>query len=502
MSDIATDPAFHNVVDYATSPITMRSGGFGFIQTAQAQPGDTDSSGSALPHRLAKVYEHIHNTVSYQQRLFQDWTITTGNQVPFGDDDVQPLRGEPIVVPMETGLSYATLTVNWTAPADFDVRLLPPAGQPSGTIESSRSPTNQVFRIKDPKAGDWTVALNGPKGQEIMVLLSGTSLARGFLRPVLDVPRTPLGMKTGEVPEPLQPGDSVPLALLLFGDGPIKGAQVRASVRSRLSDDQNIDLTDDGKGPDEKSNDGIYTGVITNTQQGGAFDIEAVASWTGAGGVARHRYFSTALSVRELDSDGDGISDDNEFRSGLDPTNPKDAEEDQDRDGLDSWKELYIGTNPLKRDTDEGGVDDGTEVYNGSNALDPSDDARSPQDSDGDGMTDLWETTFGLDSNNADDAEEDADRDGLSNKAEFDAHTSPTQRDSDRDGVDDNTEVELGSDPTDGRPIDEEPTQPGSVPSKGSSSLLCWVLVILLLLVLLIVLSWNQRLRVAAKGTA
>ena len=68
--------------------------------------------------------------------------------------------------------------------------------------------------------------------------------------------------------------------------------------------------------------------------------------------------------------------------------------------------------------------------------------------------------------------------------------------------ITDNTEVELGGDPTDGRTIDEKPTQPGSVPSKGSSGLLCWVLVIILLLVLLVVLSWNQRLRAAAKGTA
>lgn len=46
-------------------------------------------------------------------------------------------------------------------------------------------------------------------------------------------------------------------------------------------------------------------------------------------------------------------------------------------------------------------------------------------DSDGDRMTDAWETTYGLDPNNAEDADGDLDNDGFSNYDEFIAKTDP-----------------------------------------------------------------------------
>ena len=68
-------------------------------------------------------------------------------------------------------------------------------------------------------------------------------------------------------------------------------------------------------------------------------------------------------------------------------------------------------------------------------------------DSDDDGMTDVFELTYGLNTMR-DDASADADSDGLSNFAEFDAHTSPNDIDSDDDGLSDHREViELLTDP-------------------------------------------------------
>jgi OmpA-OmpF porin, OOP family len=101
-----------------------------------------------------------------------------------------------------------------------------------------------------------------------------------------------------------------------------------------------------------------------------------------------------ALVGGELDSDGDGLTDDREREIGTDPFNPDtdgdgltDGEEvlthntdplnpDSDYDGLTDGAEVKVyKTNPLDPDTDDGGVYDGHEVIeDGTDPLDPSDD--------------------------------------------------------------------------------------------------------------------------------
>ena len=75
-------------------------------------------------------------------------------------------------------------------------------------------------------------------------------------------------------------------------------------------------------------------------------------------------------------------------------------------------------------------------------------------DADGDGMDDLWEDMNGLDSTR-DDAQEDADGDGLPNIGEYRADTDPQKTDSDGDGAGDLYEMYQ---PTD--PLDDESTPP------------------------------------------
>lgn len=69
-------------------------------------------------------------------------------------------------------------------------------------------------------------------------------------------------------------------------------------------------------------------------------------------------------------------------------------------------------------------------------------------DSDGDGMSDVWEDLYGLDKL-ADDSNGDGDNDLLTNLEEYTARTSPTNPDTDGDGFSDGNEVALGSDPLD-----------------------------------------------------
>lgn len=66
------------------------------------------------------------------------------------------------------------------------------------------------------------------------------------------------------------------------------------------------------------------------------------------------------------DSDGDGLSDDEEAELGTDPDSA-----DSDGDGFDDGDEVGRGTDPLDEDTDGDGDSDGEEIACGSSPLDP-----------------------------------------------------------------------------------------------------------------------------------
>jgi hypothetical protein len=71
----------------------------------------------------------------------------------------------------------------------------------------------------------------------------------------------------------------------------------------------------------------------------------------------------------------------------------------------------------------------------------------SGADTDGDGMLDAWEIDHGLNPNDAADAAQDLDGDGLTNRQEFFAGTDPRNPDSDGDGLADGQETRLNTDP-------------------------------------------------------
>ena len=59
-------------------------------------------------------------------------------------------------------------------------------------------------------------------------------------------------------------------------------------------------------------------------------------------------------------------------------------------------------------------------------------------------MPDAWERAYGLDPNNAADASQDPDHDGLSNLQEYQAGTNPWKADSNGDGIPDWWAVKYG----------------------------------------------------------
>jgi hypothetical protein len=71
------------------------------------------------------------------------------------------------------------------------------------------------------------------------------------------------------------------------------------------------------------------------------------------------------------DRDGDTMPDDWEVYSGLNHTDPSDGAGDSDGDGLSNAAEYSWGTDPRNPDSDGDGFPDGVEVNAGSNPLDP-----------------------------------------------------------------------------------------------------------------------------------
>jgi hypothetical protein len=124
-----------------------------------------------------------------------------------------------------------------------------------------------------------------------------------------------------------------------------------------------------------------------------------------------------------LDSDGDGLSDDDENRLGTDPNNP---------------------------DTDGDGLLDGFEVRNGFDPLLPGEELL---DSDGDGLNNLEEQAAGTNPNNPD-----TDGDGLTDAEEIMIGTDPLNSDTDGDSI---------LDQTDNCPLTVNPSQADVVHPNG-----------------------------------
>ncbi|MBU2997934.1 gliding motility-associated C-terminal domain-containing protein, partial [Cellulophaga baltica] len=121
------------------------------------------------------------------------------------------------------------------------------------------------------------------------------------------------------------------------------------------------------------------------------------------------------------DCDNDNLTTDEETALGTDPNNS-----DSDNDGLQDDEELALGTDPTDPDTDGDTILDGQEVLDNTDPLD---------DCDHDGGTALPDS--------------DCDADGLTTSEEDAIGTDPDNEDSDGDTISDGQETIDGTDPLD-----------------------------------------------------
>ncbi|MCC6621404.1 MAG: hypothetical protein IT385_09115 [Deltaproteobacteria bacterium] len=185
-------------------------------------------------------------------------------------------------------------------------------------------------------------------------------------------------------------------------------------------------------------------------------------SGTGEGAL----WTDTTVFVHFVDRDGDGLSDDFEVASGLDPDVANATSADGDDDGLDDAEEDALGTRGDVADSDGDGLDDGDETATSARAADSDgdgvadgtevEDGTDPTkvDSDGDGLTDGDEKARGTSGKSS----ADADDDGLPDDRERALGTDPAVADSDGDGLSDGEEI-AGWRDGDGKPC-SVPTDP------------------------------------------
>jgi hypothetical protein len=200
-------------------------------------------------------------------------------------------------------------------------------------------------------------------------------------------------------------------------------------------------------------------------------------------GLNNREEFVAGSDPNNWDSDGDGLPDGWEVEASLDPTDPADAEQDNDYFGGEEYAQysqvdppytnydeyyrlyaidaetgenIYIPTNPNNPDTDGDSILDPDDVFpwedgdvEGDPIVGPPDgEGPGPQvpptDSDGDGILDWNEAFIGTDPFNPD-----TDGDGLSDPQEIARYLDPNDWDSDNDMLIDGVE-EAGGTSTDG----------------------------------------------------
>ena len=204
-----------------------------------------------------------------------------------------------------------------------------------------------------------------------------------------------------------------------------------------------------------------YSGVDSDND--GIGDTPYLIYVTGAPEV--YYDYKPLMYPPNIDTDGDGLLNSEEYDLGNDGYLTNVTNPDSDYDGLSDYDEWINLANPWDPDTDNDSMPDGWEVLNSLNVIDGNDNitdadndgisnlnefiyGTNPQmaDTDLDGMPDGWEFDNSLNLF-ANDAMEDPDLDTILNYYEYLNGTDPRNNDTEFDGMPDGWEINNSLDP-------------------------------------------------------
>lgn len=175
----------------------------------------------------------------------------------------------------------ANFVLTWGGSSELRLSLIDPNGVeisgsgPSITYTPAYPFFNAMvesYEVEMPKAGDWTLRVEGVDAAEeeyqVVTFLEGDSLSS----------ITTQYTETDE--DSYGKDDTITISTTVVQDSKaLTGAYVLANVERPDNTSQVMTLFDDGSGGDLAANDGVYTGLFSDTSQGGSYLIRTIACW-------------------------------------------------------------------------------------------------------------------------------------------------------------------------------------------------------------------------------
>ncbi|WP_105242377.1 Rib/alpha-like domain-containing protein [Streptococcus suis] len=384
--------------------------------------------------------DEVPVTVKVTEPAKEDSVPPTINPVNPGDTTIggEGTPGGTVTVTLPDG-NTVTVPVNpdgtWTAP----ITPAKPGDTYTGTqTEPGKNPSDPTsVTVPKTQADDFT-----PKGQDVPAKVGDTPKAEDGISNKGDLP-SGTTYEWKDKPDTTTPGDKPATVVVTYPDG--SKDEVPVTVKVTAPTPQADDFTPKGQdvpakvGDTPKAEDGIsnkgdlpsgttyeWKDKPDTTTPG---DKPATVVVTYPDGSKDEVPVTVKVTDPKKDTDGDGVTDEDEKKDGTDPLNP-----DTDGDGVNDGDEKKDGTDPLNPDIDGDGVKDGDEKKDGTDSKNP--------DTDGDGVKDGDEKKDGTDPKNPD-----TDGDGVKDGDEKKDGTDPTNPDTDGDGVKDGDEKTDGTDP-------------------------------------------------------